>query len=120
AIKLSRVGKKKDPSYRLLVLPKTKDPWGDFLENVGFYNPKAKPKVINLKADRIKHWLKVGAQPTNTVYNLLISQGIIEGKKRKASKISKIRATKMAEKKAAKEKEEAKAQAPAPEEAKAE
>lgn len=96
AIKLSRVGKKKQPSYRVLVLPKTKDPWGDYLENVGIYNPKAKPKMIQLNAERIKYWISKGAQPTPTVHNLLVSQGIIEGKKLPVSRISKRHAERLA------------------------
>lgn len=103
AIKLSRVGKTKAPSYRLLVLEKTKDPWGDFLENLGIYNPKAQPKVIRLNAERIKYWISKGAQPTPTVHNLLVSQNIIEGKKVAVTRISKRHAGRLA----AKKKEEA-------------
>lgn len=83
SIRLSRVGKKHQPSYRLIVLDKRKDPWGDYLELLGFYNPLAKPKVVQFKAERIKHWLSVGAQPTATVWNLLVGQKIVEGPKRK-------------------------------------
>lgn len=93
------MGKKKQPAYRLLVLEKTKDPWGDYLENVGFYNPKAKPKVIQLNAERIKYWISKGAQPTPTVHNLLISQGIVEGKKVAVTRISKRHAARLAEQK---------------------
>lgn len=99
AIKLSRVGKKKQPSYRLVVLEKSKDPWGDYLENLGTYNAKAQPKVVNLNAERIKYWISKGAQPTPSVLNLLISQKIIEGKKVGVSRISKKRAKKIADKK---------------------
>lgn len=104
AIKLSRFGKKKQPTYRVIVLEKTKDPWGDYLENLGFYNPRTQPKTIELKIDRIKHWISVGAQPTPTVHNLLVSQGIIEAPKKKASKISKKRVKKIETKKQEKEK----------------
>lgn len=120
SIKLSRVGKKKSPSYRMLVLEKSKDPWGDFLENVGTYNPKTQPKEINLNAERIKYWISVGAQPTDTVFNLLVSQGIIDGKKRKASKISKKRATRIKAEEEEQKKKEAKAAEPKIEEKKEE
>ncbi len=99
AIKLSRVGKKKQPSFRLLVLEKSKDPWGDYLENVGFYNPKARPKVIQLKAERIKYWLSRGAQPTSTVHNLLVSQGVLEGTKKPVSRLSQRHRARLAAKK---------------------
>jgi len=89
SIRLSRVGKKHQPSYRLIVLDKKKDPWGDYLENLGFYNPMVKPKVVQFKAERIKHWLGVGAQPTDTVWNLLVDQKIVEGSKRKKHGVSK-------------------------------
>ncbi|MBI4133632.1 30S ribosomal protein S16 [Candidatus Uhrbacteria bacterium] len=112
AIKLSRVGKKKQPSYRLLVLEKTKDPWGDYLENVGIYNPKTRPKVIQFNAERIKYWLSKGAQPTPTVHNLLISQGIIEGKKLSVTRISKRHAERLAATKTAEEKKTAERAAP--------
>lgn len=66
------------------MLDKRKDPWGDYLENLGFYNPMVKPKEIKLKAERIKYWISKGAQPTDTVWNLLVSEKVVEGKKRKA------------------------------------
>ena len=110
AIKLSRFGKKKQPTYRVIVLEKTKDPWGDYLENLGTYNPKAQPKVIQLNAERIKYWLSKGAQPTPTVWNLLVSNNIIQAKKKAVSRMSKERAAKIAAEKA---KAEPKAEAPA-------
>ena len=89
-IRFSRVGKTKQPNFRIIVSEKTKDPWGNYLENLGNYNPRT--KVAELKADRLKFWIDKGAQPSNTVWNLLVSKGIIEGKKKKVSKISRKRA----------------------------
>lgn len=106
-IRFSRVGKTKQPNYRLIVSEKTKDPWGDYLENVGVYNPRT--KVAELKIERIKYWISKGAQPSATVWNLLITKGVIEGKKRKVTRISRKRAAKIAE---AIKKEEPKAVAP--------
>jgi len=85
SIRLSRVGKKHQPSYRLIVVDKRKDPWGTYLENLGTYNPLTKPKQVNFKAERIKYWVGVGAQATPTVWNLLVDQKIVEGKKMKAT-----------------------------------
>jgi small subunit ribosomal protein S16 len=84
SIRLTRVGKTKDPSYRLIVLDKRKDPWGDYLENLGTVNRRGKVKSYKLNADRIKYWISKGAQPTNPVWNMLVDQKIVEGKKKKA------------------------------------
>lgn len=98
SIRLRRVGKRKQPQYRLIVLDKAKDPWGDYLENLGTYNPRTKPKQIILKVDRIKHWILKGAGCTDTVWNLLLEQKVVEGEKRKTARISKKRKTKIAAK----------------------
>jgi len=88
-LKLSRIGKKGQPFFRLLVIEKSKDPWGNYLEFLGHYNPKSKKAV--LKVERIKSWLAKGAKPTATVHNLLIKEKVIEGPKRRNIKISKKR-----------------------------
>jgi len=85
SIRLSRTGKKHQPSYRLIVVDKRRDPWGDYLENLGTYNPLTKPKQVKFKADRVNYWIGVGAQPTPTVWNLLVDQKIVTGAKRKAT-----------------------------------
>ena len=87
-IRLQRIGKKKQPTYRLIVSEKTKDTQAGSLEILGEYNPVRTEKVINLKEDRIKHWISVGAQPSNTVNNLLIKAGVIEGKAQKSVTIT--------------------------------
>jgi len=80
AIRFLRTGKKNQPSFKIVVVEKTKSSTsGLFIEEVGFYNPLTKEKA--LKQDRVKHWLSVGAQPSKTVHNLLVSEKIIEGKK---------------------------------------
>ena len=72
-IRLFRVGKKNQPSFKIVVTDKRKPPRaGRFVEGVGFYNPLTKEKV--LKAERIKYWLSVGAKPSATVYNLLVTE----------------------------------------------
>ncbi len=79
-IRLTRVGKKKDASFRVIVIDsKRKVQAGNYLEMVGSYDPRS--NTSDLKADRIKHWISMGAQPSDTVHNLLISNKIIEGKK---------------------------------------
>jgi small subunit ribosomal protein S16 len=97
-IRLRRTGKKKQPQYRLIVCEKSKDPWGDYLENLGTYNPRVHPSEINLKADRIKEWIAKGAQCSDTVWNMLVDQGVVEGEKRKTIGLSTKRKGKVAEK----------------------
>ena len=86
-IRLSRIGKNKNPLYRLIISEKTKDPYGDALEILGSYNPLS--KALQVKDDRIKYWLSQGVQMSPTVNNLLIGKGIIQGEKVKASKAGK-------------------------------
>lgn len=101
---LSRVGKKKQPSYRIIVTEKSRDPWGKFLEILGNYNPRTKEK--NLKSERIKYWLSKGAQPSNTVWNMLVNENIVKGAKRKVVSIHKKKTDEKSEKKKDKEKKE--------------
>jgi len=74
--KLSRRGKKKQPTYRLVVVDKKKDPWGMVKEDVGSYNPHT--KKAQFKVERIKFWISKGAQPSATVHNLLVKEKILE------------------------------------------
>ena len=79
-IRFLRRGKKNQPFFRIVVTDKRNPPQGGrFLEILGFYNPLTKEKKV--KTERVKHWLSVGAKPSDTVYNLLISEGVIKGKK---------------------------------------
>lgn len=96
SIRLSRVGRKNAPQFRVVVTPKHKDPWGKSLEIVGQYNPRMNPPQIKLEAERIKHWIAQGAEVTDTVWNLLVDAKIVDGKKRSVTSISKARATKLA------------------------
>lgn len=89
SIRLSRTGKKKQPHYRVIVVDKQRDPWGKALEILGSRNPRT--KETTLKEERIKFWIEKGAQPSNTVWNLLIEQGVIKGDKRGVTHISKKR-----------------------------
>jgi small subunit ribosomal protein S16 len=70
-IRLSRIGKKKRPFYRVVVTEKTRPANGRFVEIVGTYDPLKKPALIELKDDRVKYWLSKGAQPSDTVRSFL-------------------------------------------------
>ncbi len=66
-----RTGAKKKPSYRIVVKEKQSKRDGAFLENVGTYDPTRQPAEIKLKAERVRYWIEKGAQPTDTVRQLI-------------------------------------------------
>jgi small subunit ribosomal protein S16 len=76
AIRLARIGKKKQPFYRIVVLDKRKPRNGRTVEIVGTYDPLKNPALIQLNAERVKYWLSVGAQPSDTVRSFLTAQKI--------------------------------------------
>jgi small subunit ribosomal protein S16 len=86
-IRLSRIGKKNKPMYRLVISEKARDPYGKALEILGSYNPYK--KELTCKQDRIEYWLSQGSQMSATVNNLLVEKGIIKGEKVKASRARK-------------------------------
>ena len=70
-IRLTRVGKKKQPVYRIVVMEKKRARDSRFVEIVGQYNPRQEPALVNLKAERVQYWLSKGAQPSETVRSFL-------------------------------------------------
>lgn len=74
AIRLARMGKKKKPFYRVVVIEKRRARDSRFVEVVGTYDPLKDPAQVNLKADRVHYWLSQGAQPSDTVRSLLRRQ----------------------------------------------
>jgi small subunit ribosomal protein S16 len=79
-IRFQRIGRTNDPAFRIAVLEKTRAAKaGNIVEQLGTYNPRS--KALTLKAEQVKAWIAKGAQPTDSIRNLLISQGVIEGKK---------------------------------------
>jgi len=80
-IRLQRIGRVHEPSFRLVLTDsKNSTKSGKFKEILGSYDPRKSIDSIN--GERVKHWLSKGAQATDTVHNLLITHGVIEGKKR--------------------------------------
>ena len=75
-IRLSRIGKKKKPFYRVVVIEKTRPRDGRVVENVGTYDPLKEPAEYKLNGERIKHWLGCGARPSDTVRSILRHQKI--------------------------------------------
>lgn len=77
-IRLRRMGAKKRPFYRVVVADSRCSRDGRFIETLGYYNPCVEPSDVKIDADRAKHWLSVGAQPSDTAAALLKKQGIME------------------------------------------
>ncbi len=75
-IRLTRLGSKKRPFYRVIVADSRVRRDGPFLEILGTYNPLPNPSEIKIDADRAKHWLGLGAQPTSTAKKLLKIAGV--------------------------------------------
>ncbi|MBI3939556.1 MAG: 30S ribosomal protein S16 [Acidobacteria bacterium] len=70
-IRLSRRGAKKRPFYRVVVTEKSRSRDGRFLEILGHYDPGRRPAMVDLKMERVDHWIKCGAQPSDTVNTLI-------------------------------------------------
>ena len=78
-IRLSRVGKKGHPSYRIVVADVAAPRDGSYLEWIGNYDPMKDPPEVTLKEDRAAHWLSVGAQPSDPVLRILEKSGVMFG-----------------------------------------
>lgn len=76
-LRLRRIGKKKQPMYKVVAADSRFPRDGKFLEAIGLYNPLTNPSTIEIKEDRAMYWLNVGAQPTDTVKSLLRQKGLI-------------------------------------------
>jgi len=75
-LRLRRMGKKKQPIYKVVAVDARAPRDGEFIEAVGYYNPRTNPKTVDLDEAKAMKWLNVGAQPTDTVRNLLRMTGI--------------------------------------------
>ncbi len=79
-IRLRRMGAKKNPFYRIVVAESRAPRDGDFIEEIGYYDPKKQPAVVEVKAERASYWLRNGAQPSQTVRDILRKAGVSAGK----------------------------------------
>jgi len=77
-IRLRRTGSKKQASYRVVVAPSTAPRDGRFIEIIGYYHPRQDPPLVFVKEDRLFYWLSVGAQPSDSVNQLLKSKGVLD------------------------------------------
>jgi len=104
AIRLLRIGRKHQPSYKIVVIDNRRAPKsGKFIEQLGFYNPLTKEKSVN--KERVEYWLSVGAKASDTMHNLLVSEGIIKADKKAvhSTKVKEKEETKSPAEKPAKE-----------------
>lgn len=70
-IRLSRVGTKNQPKFRIIAVDSHEKRDGRFIENLGAFNPTVKPKEVSINLDRYQYWLSVGAQPTKIIQSLV-------------------------------------------------
>jgi small subunit ribosomal protein S16 len=77
-IRFRRMGLRGQPSYRIVAADKENPRDGRFLEILGFYNPRTDPATINVKEDRVFHWMKNGALPTESVGQVFKSSGLLD------------------------------------------
>ena len=77
-IRLRRIGKKKQPQYRLIVADSASPRDGRFIETIGRYNPRVDPPLISVDEERALSWLKQGAQPSDTAKSMLVKTGVWE------------------------------------------
>lgn len=88
AIKLKRIGKKHQPSFRVVVMEKRSKLGGRYIEDLGWLNPKT--DETSVKKERVSYWMKNGAKPTDTVHNLLVKTGTITGPKKPVHRKKKV------------------------------
>ena len=79
-IRFQRIGRTNDPAFRIVVLEKERAAKaGNIVELLGTYNPRS--KALTLDEEHVKEWIAKGAQPTDSIHNLLVNKGVIQGKK---------------------------------------
>ncbi|MBR2614160.1 MAG: 30S ribosomal protein S16 [Clostridia bacterium] len=93
-MRLTRMGDKKSPFYRVVIMDSRTARDGAYIDKIGHYNPLTNPAEIVLDADKAKDWLSKGVQPTETVKNLLVKAGIIEQSKKLSPSKTKQRKSK--------------------------
>jgi small subunit ribosomal protein S16 len=104
-IRFQRMGKIRQAVYRIIVSERTRDTQYTNTEILGTYDPTS--KKLEMNKEKIQYWIGVGAQPSTTLHNIFVKEGLIKGKKEKSVYLSKKRKTKIAAKKAESEKKAA-------------
>lgn len=81
-LRLTRMGAKKSPFYRIVATDSHKARDGQYIEQIGYYDPTKQPAELKIDAEIANKWLKVGAQPTETVRSLFVKEGILQKKEK--------------------------------------
>lgn len=81
-IRLKRIGRKGQPSYRIVVMESSKPRNGRVVEEIGSYNPRTSPATFDVDKEAASRWLKNGAQPTDTIAQYFVKLGLLKGLKR--------------------------------------
>lgn len=84
-IRLRRVGRKKAPSYRVVVADSRAPRDGKYIEMLGVYDPKTEPATFDVNAEKVREWMRKGAQPSESVERLLRSAGVLDNESQKAA-----------------------------------
>ena len=90
-IRLTRMGDKKSPFYRIIVADSRAPRDGKFIDIVGTYNPLSEPAEIKIDAEKAKHWLTVGAKPSDTVKAMFVNAVFIENAKKAPAKTKAVK-----------------------------
>ena len=78
-IRLKRIGKKKQPAYRIVVADSRSPRDGRPVQEIGYYNPMTNPPEVVIDGDRALYWVSQGAQPSEAVNRILVRQGLVQG-----------------------------------------
>jgi small subunit ribosomal protein S16 len=107
-LRLARFGRKNLPSYRLIAIQARSKRQGEAIEYLGTYDPKGSPSKFEINAERVKYWLSVGAQPSDTVRGFLAKEGLVKAVKKEYKKAPGKKRKAQIDSDAAKKEEEAK------------
>jgi small subunit ribosomal protein S16 len=88
ALRLTRLGKKKRPFYRIVAIDREFRRDGRYIEKLGNYDPLSEPPAVHLSEERVKYWLSVGAQPSNRVRDIIVKHipGVVEARQQAQTK----------------------------------
>ena len=87
-IRLKRIGRRGQPHYRVVVMESAQPRDGKTVEEIGYYNPRNKPSVFDIDKDRAQYWLDNGAQPTDTVAQYFVKEGLLDSLSKGSTKPS--------------------------------
>ena len=85
-IRLKRTGRRGEPHYRIVVVEAKRPRDGRTVEEIGYYNPRNNPTLFEVQKDRAEYWLSKGAQPTDTIAQYFVKEGILKGLRRGSTK----------------------------------